>query len=271
VSQIELRRALRLLRQREAELSVARQTAESASEAKSRFLANMSHELRTPLNAIIGFAELLEEESGRRGLPQFADDLRKIQQAARHLLVLIGDILDLSKIEAGRMTLRPELFDTAEAIRDAAVGVQPLVRENGNQLEVRLAPGLGQMFADQTKFRQCLLNLLSNAAKFTANGRITVEAWRFPEGPQQWIAVCVADTGIGMTQEVMASIFTPFVQAEQSPTRKHGGTGLGLALTRQFCELMGGTIGVKSRAGEGSSFTIRLPAHYEVPPAREGI
>jgi signal transduction histidine kinase len=238
----------------------AREAAEAANRAKSTFLANMSHELRTPLNAIIGYSEMLAEDFEDEGLEEFIPDLQRIRTAGRHLLVLINDVLDLSKIEAGRMELYLETFEVSNLIEDAVSTVQPLVERNANTLEVHRANELGTMHADLTKVRQGLLNLLSNAAKFTEGGTITLDVGRETVDEADWLTFGVSDTGIGMTPEQMEKLFQAFAQADASTTRKYGGTGLGLAITNRFCQMMGGDITVASEPGVGSTFTIRLPA-----------
>src|SRR5215510_894861 len=240
---------------------------EVASRYKSEFLANMSHELRTPLNAIIGYSEMLQEEAADLGYEDFTPDLQKIQGAGKHLLALINDILDLSKIEAGRMDLFLETFDVALMIQDAATTIQPLVEKNHNTLTIHCADDLGTMRADLTKVRQSLFNLLSNACKFTAQGTITLAVSRETLDGVVWVTFRVTDTGIGMTPEQMGKLFQVFAQADASTTRQYGGTGLGLAITRRFCQMMGGDITVESTPGQGSTFTVRLPAEVVDPKA----
>ena len=237
------------------ELLSARQLAEAANSAKSQFLASMSHELRTPLNAIIGYSEMMEEEADERGLVGSVADLQKIRSAGHHLLSLINDVLDLSKIEAGKMELHLEAFDLRVCIEAVASTVAPLVEKNGNRLALDLAADLGAIHSDVTRVRQVLLNLLSNASKFTERGVITLRAARDGDA----VALVVEDTGIGMTPEQQGRIFEAFAQAESSTTKKYGGTGLGLAISKMFCEMMGGSIDVASTPGQGTVFTVRLP------------
>jgi len=253
------------------ELQLARQAAEAANSAKSQFLASMSHELRTPLNAIIGYSEMLQEEAEDGGQAAFVPDLQKIRAAGRHLLALINDILDLSKIEAGKLELFLEPFDVRQVIGEVATTVAPLVEKNGNRLEIRCAADVGPMHSDLTRTRQVLLNLLSNACKFTERGTIGLAAARERAADGgDWVVLRVSDSGIGMTPEQMAKLFEAFSQADASTSRHYGGTGLGLAITRRFCRMMGGDVTVESTPGRGSTFTVRLPARLAEPrPAVE--
>jgi signal transduction histidine kinase/DNA-binding response OmpR family regulator len=241
-------------------LREAKEEAELANRAKSQFLANMSHELRTPLNAIIGYSEMLVEEAQDVGQDEFVPDLKKIYAAGRHLLALINDILDLSKIEAGKMELFYESVDVHEMLGEVVSTVKPLMSKNRNTMVLDAPETLGVIETDLTKVRQTLFNLISNAAKFTQDGTITVTARRAHEEGQDWLTFAVSDTGIGLTPEQMGGLFQAFAQADASTTRRFGGTGLGLAITRRFCTMLGGTVDVQSDYGKGSTFTVRLPA-----------
>ena len=268
-------------KQAESAMQLALEAAESANRAKSTFLANMSHELRTPLNAIIGYSEMLKEEAEELGSCESVPDLEKICSAGKHLLSLIDDILDISKIEAGRMDLYLETFDIHTLIESAVATATPLVEKNGNTLEVYCPDNLDTMHADMTKVRQVLLNLLSNAAKFTQNGKIAIGVERIKneqlkmknqeESSQilisnsEFLSFRVADTGIGMTQEQLQRVFQPFTQADASTTREYGGTGLGLAISQRFCQMMGGSIEVSSSLGAGTTFTVLLPSAIKQP------
>jgi signal transduction histidine kinase len=311
-----LRKAKEEIETKNAELRAAKEAADAANKAKSRFLANMSHELRTPLNAIIGYSEMLAEEAVDLGQQDFVPDLKKIHGAGKHLLSLISDVLDLSKIEAGKMTLFIEEFDVPKLVQEVAATVQPLMARNANRFEVECPADLGRMKADQTKVRQTLFNLLSNAAKFTDKGTIRLAVQRTPatsspsplngeragvrgenvadapssrtaapphpsplpplrggegatlsaprDARPSILAFTVTDTGIGMTPEQVARLFQAFEQADHSTSKKYGGTGLGLVLSRTFCRMMGGDLTVESAPGRGTTFTARLPA--ETPP-----
>ncbi|MEJ2548074.1 MAG: response regulator, partial [Gemmatimonadota bacterium] len=250
------------------ELLEARHDAEAASRAKSQFLASMSHELRTPLNAIIGYSEMLQEDAEEEGQEEFVPDLQKIHSAGRHLLALINDILDLSKIEAGKIELYLESFDGGEVIEQVVTTIQPLIEKNGNILEVRGADEIGLLRSDSTRLRQVLLNLLSNASKFTEEGHITLEAERIAAADSEgdWVSIAVRDTGIGMSDEQLGRLFEAFSQAEASTSKRFGGTGLGLAISRSFCRLMGGDIFVDSEPGVGSTFTVRIPVEAPESP-----
>jgi PAS domain S-box-containing protein len=242
-------------------LVAAVDASEDASRAKSAFLANMSHELRTPLNAIIGYSEMLQEDLRERGAADLVPDMAKIHGAGKHLLRLINDILDVSKIEAGKMDLLPEVFDVSALVKDVAATMGPLAEARGNTLDVRCAPAIGFMNADLTRVRQVLLNLVSNAAKFTERGRISLEVDRMAMNDEAWLRFRVRDSGIGMTPEQLARLFKAFTQADVSTTRKYGGTGLGLVISRQLCQMMGGEVTVDSAPGTGSTFTVLLPAN----------
>ncbi|MGQ0815482.1 MAG: response regulator [Gemmatimonadota bacterium] len=248
--QLELQVAKRTV-----ELEDAKVAAEAASRTKSQFLANMSHELRTPLNAVIGYSEMLMEEAEDAGHDGYVPDLKKIHGSGKHLLGLINDILDLSKIESGRMELYFETFEVAPMVEEVANTITPLIAKNGSTLELNITPDVGTVRLDQVKVRQILFNLLSNASKFTENGSITLTAARIGDH----VTFRVADTGIGMTREQMDKVFQPFTQADASTSKKYGGTGLGLAITQKFCEMMNGDVELESQLGSGTAFTVRLP------------
>ncbi|MBI1774183.1 MAG: response regulator [Proteobacteria bacterium] len=251
-------------------IAQARDTAMDANRTKSAFLASMSHELRTPLNAIIGISELLLEDARAEERAENIEPLERIFLASQHLLRLINDVLDLSKIEAGKMEIHPEWVELAPLLADIVATVRPLALQKENRIELDCPADIGRMHTDATRLSQILLNLTSNAAKFTEKGAITVSARRRQESGRDWITIDVADTGIGMTQEHMGRLFQDFSQADASTTRKYGGTGLGLAISRRFCRMMEGDITATSEAGLGSTFTIRLPAELGTPlPAIE--
>jgi len=262
-STLELEKEIIEHKRTQEELLRAKQAAEEASRTKSAFLANMSHELRTPLNAIIGYSEMLEDESQELEHAEFAKDLQKIQSAGKHLLALINDVLDLSKIEAGKMALQLENFDLPVLIKEMVSTFHLTAEKNANKLRVRLSEDAGTMRGDITKVRQILFNLMSNACKFTDHGTISLEVDRITVDAQECIRFRVVDTGIGITPEQQRRLFQEFVQADGSISRKYGGSGLGLVLCDRFVKMMEGDINVDSEFGHGSIFTVRLPA--EVP------
>lgn len=247
------------LKRVQGELLRAKDAAEDANRAKSAFLANMSHELRTPLNAVIGYSEMLQEVVEERGERELLPDLHRIRAAGKHLLGLVNDVLDLSRIEAGKVDLFIERLSVAAIVHDAAGTVRPLVEQNGNRLEASCIEPLGAVVADQTRVRQVLVNLLSNACKFTERGLIRLEARQIRSRSARWTEFRVTDTGIGMSREQMDRLYRPFTQADASTTRKYGGTGLGLTISREFCQMMGGSLSVESELGRGSAFTVLLP------------
>ncbi len=248
------------LKRREEEVATARDEAMQATQAKSQFLANMSHELRTPLNAIIGITEMLQEDAEDLGYEDFIEPLERISKAGKHLLYLINEILDLSKIEAGKVELHLEDFDVETLVQEVVTTAQPLAEKNGNRLKVQCDGKPGRMHADLTRVRQVVFNLLSNACKFTNDGEVTVLIARERHDGSDWLKLSVEDTGIGMSPDQVAKLFQEFRQADASTTKKYGGTGLGLAISQRLCTLMGGDIKVESKLGEGTTFTARLPA-----------
>jgi two-component system, NtrC family, sensor kinase len=248
------------LKRTQAELVRARDAAEEANRTKSVFLANMSHELRTPLNAIIGYSQMLREDSIGPEQAEVLSDLGKIERSGQLLLGIINDILDLSKIEAGRETVKPQPFDVAAVLRDVSNTLQPLARQQGNALEIDCPEHARMVYADVAKFRQSVLNLVNNALKFTERGRVSVAVNRRRDGDVEWTEVHVSDTGIGIDPEHLGKLFQPFSQVDGSATRKYNGTGLGLAISKKFCQMMGGDITVESEPGRGSRFSIRVPA-----------
>jgi signal transduction histidine kinase/CheY-like chemotaxis protein len=248
-------------------LQAAKDHSEQANVAKSQFLANMSHELRTPLNAILGYAELLIEDMDGTGADDAVDDLQKIRRSAHHLLALINDILDLSKIEAGRMEVDAHDFDMVVLMDDIVSTVKPIANQRQNQLVAHVDPSLRSMTSDAMKLRQILLNLLSNACKFTESGIVTLSARQIASSDGDKVQITVSDTGIGMSEAELARIFEAFIQADASTTRKYGGTGLGLAITRKFIELMHGEISVSSEPGVGTTFSVVIPQHLGLATA----
>ncbi len=260
----------RRVARRTEELRRARDAALEASRTKSRFLANMSHELRTPLNAIIGYSELLCDDAREAGNEELLDDLEKIAGAGRHLLSLISNILDLSKIEAGKMEIQRQTFSVARLVHDTVGVSEALMQKNRNEFVVECPDNIGDMDSDELKIRQALLNLLSNAAKFTSDGRVTFRVRAEARGGRDGVAFVVEDTGIGMSEEGRRRLFGEFVQVDDSSARKYEGTGLGLALSRRFAVMLGGDIGVESVEGEGSTFTLWLPRTAPEPAADSG-
>ncbi len=246
----------KVMHRQKKELQIAMEKARSASQAKTDFLAKVSHELRTPLNAIIGYSEMLMEEAEDDGLKTYLDDLTKIHSSGDHLLTLINDILDISKIEAGKMELYLEEFNLKDFISQIVSTTQPLVEKNRNELVVDLDESIGTLRNDETKLRQVLLNLLSNAAKFTEAGVIKLKV---SKTTRDRVKFELSDTGIGMTSKQLKSVFEEFMQAETSTSKKYGGTGLGMPISKKITDMMGGNIDIKSKVGEGTTFTITIP------------
>jgi signal transduction histidine kinase len=248
---------------------VSKDAAEAADAAKTRFLATMSHELRTPLNAVIGYSQLIQEVCQDRGIEGLADDLGRIERAGGVLLHLVNQVLDFSKAEAGRIELYPETFLVPSVVQDVIDTVAPLAGKNRNRLTVNASPDAAEIHADLVRFRQSLLNLVSNACKFTQDGEVSVAVSRERSGPLDCVLVSVKDTGVGIPPEQQSRLFQAFVQGDASTTRKYGGTGLGLAISRKLCRLMGGDISVESEPGKGSNFMMRIPVGTPPPAARE--
>ena len=246
---------------------MAKEQAEEATRTKSQFLANVSHELRTPLNAVIGLAEMLHEEAEEAGEHDFVEPLQRIGSASRHLLSIINDILDLSKIEAGYLDLNMEDFHVPSMVHDVVTTADPLAARNHNEFRVRCPEDLGIMHSDSTRIRQVLLNLIGNAFKFTEDGVVELKLEREARGAGDWIKIEVSDTGIGMTEAQMGRLFQEFTPADSSTTRKYGGTGLGLAISKRLCQLLGGDISVRSEPGTGTTFEVRLPVTARVASA----
>ena len=259
-SELALEREAQRHRRTAEQLAEARDHAERASVEKSIFLAKMSHELRTPLNAVIGYSELLQEDADASGDVQRAKDLSKICAAGQHLLALVTDVLDITRIEADEMELQIGDFQVAHLIEDVAATAAPLAQANGNRLLTRVDPNVGSMTSDQLRLRQAAINLMSNAAKFTSNGLVELSARRLRLDTGDWVEIEVRDTGIGIARDDLKTIFQDYKRVNSAETRKREGTGLGLALSQKLCMMMGGNIFVDSELGHGSQFTIRVPA-----------
>jgi len=272
---IELKESHDLLEQRVRErteqLAIARDDALASNNSKSIFLANMSHELRTPMNAIIGYSELLEDEAHENKNTLIIPDLNKIQSSAKHLLNLINGLLDLTKIDAGKMDIDPVNFDVAELISEVYASIKPLLINNNNNLVTNCDDDLGEIYTDNMRLRQIIINLLSNATKFTHDGTITLSATRYHEHNINWISISVTDTGIGIAENYIDRLFEDFSQADATTTREYGGTGLGLTISRRLCRLMKGNINVKSQQGVGSTFTVTLPSLHTSCESSEAV
>ncbi|HWA01111.1 MAG TPA: ATP-binding protein [Caulobacterales bacterium] len=255
--------------ERTEELTRARARAEAANIAKSQFLANMSHELRTPLNAVIGYAEILDEDlEAQGGQEALRADAQRIRSSGRHLLKLVNDVLDISKIEANRLEIDAEFLDVGRVLRDVADSLRHSAEERGNRIDVKVSADLGPVWADSLRLHQCVLNLASNACKFTKQGLVSISAERCDDERGAWICIRVRDTGIGIDAEAITKLFKPFVQADVTTTRRFGGTGLGLSITRELARLMGGDVAVESVVGAGSTFTLILPHRSESESAK---
>ncbi len=260
----ERQRAEQEVRKLYDDLAAAHEQALEANRVKSQFLANMSHELRTPLNAIIGYSELLQLLAARKNDVTYTADLERIHKAGKHLLTLINDVLDISKIEAGKMQLELQIFTPESLVFEIQETIAPLSAQNANEFEVRIAENLGAVNADYVRLKQCLLNLLSNACKFTHQGRVTLSVSQERQTDSDYVTFRVDDTGVGVSEEQIAKLFQPFTQADASTTRKYGGTGLGLAITKKLCDAMGGSLSLQSKLGAGSSFSMKLPVHQAI-------
>jgi len=246
-------------------LHQARMEADSANKTKSMFLANMSHELRTPLNAIIGYSEMLKEDADTLGYDVYSKDLKKIRNAGHYLLALINSILDFSKVEAGKTELDYSNIAIKDLVNDISETIIPLVKKQNNTLHIECSNDIGSYYLDKTKVTQTLFNLLSNATKFTENGTITLSVHLVNESTKKWLYISVADTGIGIPEEKFEKLYQPFTQMTASTSRLHGGTGLGLTISKHFVSLMKGTIEVESTEGKGTTFTVKIPANTTKP------